>query len=294
MELDLNLVADLVRMAVQEDLGTGDATSEACVPDDASASGAFVLREAGVVAGLPVARKVYEEISAEVRFEDAAGDGDALEAGAVAARVSGPARAVLAGERTALNFLQRMSGIATLVRRCVLAVEGTGCLIQDTRKTVPGWRVLDKYAVRAGGGANHRMGLYGQILIKDNHLRLAALTAPAGADPLRHAVELARRRAPQGMEIEVECDTPAQVEAALAAGADIVMLDNMTDEQMSQCAAKVRACRQRRGGGRPVSEASGGLTHDRLAAVAATGVDRISLGALTHSVRALDIALDFD
>lgn len=294
MPFDSSAVAELIRLAIREDLGDGDVTSEACVPESASATGAFVMREAGVLAGLPAARLVYAEVSADVTVEEIASDGDLLEAGSVVARVAGAARAVLAGERIALNFMQRMSGIASATRECVEAVKGYGCLVQETRKTVPGWRWLDKYAVRMGGGANHRMGLHDQVLIKDNHLRLAAACAPEGTDPIAHAVSLARRRVGATMEVEVECDTPRQVEAALAAGADIVMLDNMTDDQMRACAARVRAARNARNASRPVTEASGGLVPERLAAVAATGVDRISLGALTHSVRALDIALDLD
>jgi nicotinate-nucleotide pyrophosphorylase (carboxylating) len=208
--------------------------------------------------------------------------------------VSGPARAVLAGERVALNFLQRLSGVATLTRRCVEVVRGTPCVIQDTRKTVPGWRVLDKYAVRVGGGMNHRMGLYDQALIKDNHLRLAAAPAGGEADAVAWAVRRVRERVGARMEVEVECETIDQVRAAVEAGADIVMLDNMDMATMRRCAELAREARLARGGRRPVTEASGGIGPDRLAAVAATGVDRISLGALTHSAPALDIGLDFD
>ena len=294
MALDLQRVLPLVRLALEEDLGTSDVTSEAVVPESATASGAFRPRRPGVIAGMPVAGLVYRELSPEVRFEPEVEDGTLLEAGAVAARVEGPARAVLAGERLALNFLQRMSGVATLTRRCVEAVRRTPCVIQDTRKTLPGWRLLDKYAVRVGGGVNHRMGLYDQVLIKDNHLRLAAASAPEGAGALTHAVRSARERVGDRLEIEVECETREQVAEALDAGADIVMLDNMPDALMRECAALVRAARESRRADRPVTEASGGLTPDRLAAVAATGVDRISLGYLTHSAPALDIGLDFD
>jgi len=292
MNLDLSLVEPLVLAAIKEDLGPGDVTCQAMVPEDAISSGAFALRRDGVIAGLPVAQLVYARISAKVEFKIIASEGARLPAGSVVARVRGPARAVLAGERTALNFLQRMSGVATLTRRCVDAIQGTACIIQDTRKTIPGWRYLDKYAVRAGGGVNHRQGLYDQVLIKDNHLRLAALTG--ASDPVIEAVRLARQRAKPGIEIEVECDTPDQVRSAIASGADIIMLDNMDNDTMRACAAWVRQARQERNAPRPVTEASGGIAPDRLASVAATGVDRISLGALTHSAPALDIALDFD
>ena len=294
MSLDLRNVLSLIRLALEEDLGSGDVTSEALVPETAAASGAFRPRREGVVAGLPVAEAVYRELSPAVRFESVVEDGATLDAGAVVARVAGPARAVLAGERLALNFLQRMSGVATLTRRCVEAVRGTPCVIQDTRKTLPGWRLLDKYAVRVGGGVNHRMGLYDQVLLKDNHLRLAAASAPEGVGGLAHAVRLARERVGDRLEIEVECETRDQVAEALGAGADIIMLDNMPDALMRECAALVREAREARRADRPVTEASGGLTPDRLPAVAATGVDRISLGYLTHSAPALDIGLDFD
>ena len=294
MAFDTSKIERLVRLALEEDLGAGDVTSESVVPASAVASGSFALRKRGVIAGLPVARHVYDRVSPEVRFDAIANDGDLLEAGAIVARVSGPARAVLAGERLALNFLQRMSGVATLTRQCADAIRGTPCVVQDTRKTLPGWRYLDKYAVRVGGGVNHRMGLYDQILIKDNHLRMAAADAPQDVDAIAHAVRLARDRVGDAMEIEVECDTPEQADAAIAAGADIIMLDNMTDDQTRKCAAKARCARDTRNANRPVTEASGGLSPERLAEVAATGVDRVSLGVLTHSAPALDIGLDFD
>ena len=290
MTFDPERIAPLVALAIHEDLGAGDVTSEAVVPGQAAASGVFALRAAGVIAGLPVAAYVYAQISPEVAFEPLAHDGDALGAGAQVARVRGPARAVLAGERTVLNFMQRMSGVATLTRQCVEAVRGTPCLIQDTRKTVPGWRYLDKCSVRVGRGANHRMGLYDQVLIKDNHLRLCA----AGQDAIACAVRRARAKTGDTMEIEVECDTPEQVGAAIAAGADIIMLDNMSCDAMRRCAAQVKQAREARQAPRPVTEASGGLTPEDLADVAATGVDRISLGFLTHSAAALDIGLDLD
>ena len=287
MDLDTRRIAPLVEMALQEDVGQGDITSEAIVPPDAIARGEFVLRRAGVIAGLPVAACLYGQVSEDVRFQPLVEDGDALPPGTAAARIAGPARAVLAGERTALNFLQRLSGVATLTRRCVEAVAGTACVIQDTRKTIPGWRLLDKYAVTVGGGTNHRMGLHDRVLIKDNHLQLAR-------GDIATCVRRARAHVAPTIEVEAECETRAQVQAALQAGADIIMLDNMSLDEMTHCASLVKAARDSAGTPRPVTEASGGLALDDLACVAATGVDRVSLGALTHSAPALDIGLDFE
>jgi nicotinate-nucleotide pyrophosphorylase (carboxylating) len=294
MTLDTDRISRLIEIAFEEDLGSGDVTSLAVLPSGVSASGTFRLRADGVVAGLPVAADVYARISEEVLFKPLVTEGDKPGTGAEIARLTGPAAAMLAGERVALNFLQRMSGVATLTRQCVEAVRGTSCVVQDTRKTIPGWRYLDKYAVRVGGGVNHRMGLYDQVLIKDNHLRLCGAAKATEAEAVMLAVQKARGRVGTDLEIEVECETMEQVEAAVRAGADIVMLDNMDAERMRRCADRVRAARESRKADRPVTEASGGLGPADLAAVAATGVDRISLGALTHSAPALDIALDFD
>mgnify|MGYP001195393886 CR=1 FL=1 len=293
MELNAERVAAAVRAALEEDLGGGDVTSEATVEASAQARGWFVARSSGVVAGLPVAREVFRQLSGEVAFSPIAAEGESVAAGARIAEVAGAARALLAGERVALNFVQRLSGIATLTRRCVEAVRGSGARILDTRKTTPGLRFLEKYAVRAGGGVNHRIGLYDQVLIKDNHLEHLRTIAGSLPEAVRLGVLRARARGGAGMVVEVETETLEMVDAALEAGADVIMLDNMSLDEMREAARRVRARRTARGGERPITEASGGIRPEALSQVAATGVDTISLGALTHSAPVLDIALDF-
>jgi nicotinate-nucleotide pyrophosphorylase (carboxylating) len=273
----------LIELALVEDLGpTGDRTSLATIPATAVAAAAFVARSAGVVAGLPVAAMVCRAVDPTLVFAELVADGTAVERGTRIATVAGPLRSILAAERTALNFLQRLSGVATLTRKFVDAAAGSRAKILDTRKTTPGWRRLEKYAVRSGGGTNHRMGLNDGILIKDNHL------AGLGGD-LRKAVEAARGfPGNAGLPVEVEVDTLEQLEVALAVRADIVLLDNMTTDQQ-------RAAVARRDAVAPgvLLEASGGVALATVRDIAATGVDRISVGALTHSAPALDIALDY-
>jgi nicotinate-nucleotide pyrophosphorylase (carboxylating) len=273
----------LIGLALSEDLGTGgDRTSLATIPEAATARAAFVARGAGVVAGLPVAARACRAVSAALSFAPAVPDGTPTARGTVLATVGGPLRAVLAAERTALNFLQRLSGVASLTRKYVEAASGFRAKLLDTRKTTPGWRLLEKYAVRAGGGTNHRVGLYDGILIKDNHL------AGLNGD-VRKAVEAARAFAGNaGLPVEVEVDTLDQLDAALAVRADIVLLDNMTLDQL-------RAAVARRDAVAPgvLLEASGGVNLTTVRDIAATGVDRISVGALTHSAPALDIGLDY-
>jgi nicotinate-nucleotide pyrophosphorylase (carboxylating) len=292
MPLDRSTLADVVHRALAEDVGAGDVTCEAVVPEGLRSEATFISREPGVLAGLPAAEEVFRQISDAVAFAPYAKDGDAIEAGSPLAAVTGPARSLFTGERVALNFLQRLSGIATLTHRCVKAVAGYDCRILDTRKTTPGLRLLEKYAVAAGGGHNHRLGLYDQVLIKDNHL--AALLPEAGdiVAAVALALRKARRRVGAHMCVEIEVETLAMVEAAREAGADILLLDNMSEADMRAATEAIRVVRAERGGSTPIGEASGGLTLDRLAAVAATGVDAISLGMLTHSAPALDIALD--
>ncbi len=274
------LVANLVRAALAEDVGSGDATTLAVVPEGVQAEAFMVTRQACVCAGLPVAEAVFEELDGALAFEPLVSDGTRCSAGQVLARVRGRARAILTGERTALNFVQRLSGIATLTRRFVDALGDSRTRILDTRKTTPGLRFLEKYAVRMGGGSNHRSGLYDRILIKDNHRELAAF---AGPDPIGQAVRSCRAAYPR-LEVEVEADTLEDVEAALAAGADSILLDNMSDEEMAEAVRRVR--------GRALLEASGGITLERIPALARLGLDFISVGALTHSAPAVDIGLD--
>ncbi len=268
---------EIVRRALQEDLGTGDITSEATIPAGLEAEAVVAAREPGVLAGLPAALEVFTQVDPGLTLRPEAADGQRLQAGSRVLYLSGKARSLLAGERVALNFLQRMSGIATATSRLVTLVEGTGARVVDTRKTAPGLRLLDKYAVRQGGGSNHRFGLYDAVLIKDNHVMAAG---GVGA-----AVRSARARAGHMVKIEVEVDTLDQLEEALEAGADLVLLDNMPPETLREAV--------RRTAGRAALEASGGIDEATIRSVAESGVQMISVGALTHSVKALDLALDF-
>jgi nicotinate-nucleotide pyrophosphorylase (carboxylating) len=275
----------LATWALEEDLGTsGDLTSRAIIPPDRVGQAVLVAREAGILAGLPAAQQTFALVDPDLHFQAERADGDRVGPGDRLATVSGRMRSILAGERTALNFLQRLSGVATLTRRHVDAVAGLPCQILDTRKTTPGWRLLEKYAVRCGGGTNHRMGLGDGILIKDNHL--AALGG--GLSAVGEAVRLARRQHPTGIPVEVEVDDLAQLDHALAARPDMVLLDNMTLDQLREAVRRRNAVAPN-----VLLEASGGVTLTSLRDIAATGVDRISIGALTHSARALDIGLDY-
>jgi nicotinate-nucleotide pyrophosphorylase (carboxylating) len=267
-----------IRLALEEDVGTGDATTLATVAPEMSACAAMVAREPMCVAGLDLAEAAFEKADVERLTQD----GHHVSTDAVLMRVSGPAQAILSAERVALNFLQRLSGIATLTARFVEKVAGTNAKILDTRKTTPGWRALEKYAVACGGGTNHRFGLFDMVLIKDNHLRALAHEKP---NAIAAAVRRARERYPK-LKVEVEADTLEQVRQALDAGADIVLLDNMTLDQL-RAAVKLN-------GGQIKTEASGGVNLDTVQAIAETGVDYISVGALTHSARAMDIGLDFE
>jgi nicotinate-nucleotide pyrophosphorylase (carboxylating) len=266
-------VADIVARALGEDVGDGDVTTRATVPEDARAEALITQKAPGVIFGLELAEETFRALDDDVQIERLGPEGEWREKGEVM-RITGSARAILTGERTALNFLQRLSGVATLTARCVRAVEGTNAKILDTRKTTPGLRTLEKAAVAAGGGTNHRAGLYDAILIKENH---AALAGGVGA-----AVRRARQEAP-GLPLEVEARTLAEVDEALAAGAPRILLDNMSVEQLRAAVARVD--------GRAELEASGGLTLQTLREVARTGVQFISVGALTHSAPALDLSL---
>ncbi len=272
----------LIRAALREDLGAGDLTSRALVPADAIAQAVIAARRPCVLAGLPVAVEVFRRLDPRLRCESGRRDGDELNAGDIALRLSGLARALLAGERTALNFLQRLSGVATLTRQFVRRVEGTGVAILDTRKTTPGWRRLEKYAVRCGGGRNHRMGLHDMVLIKDNHRRL--WTGGGAARSLADAVREARRRW-AGRVIEIEVDNERELLDAIEGEPDWILLDNMSARRLRRC---VRLAR-----GRARLEASGRVRLSNVRAVAATGVDAISIGALTHSAPAADLGMDF-
>ncbi|MBX9677548.1 MAG: carboxylating nicotinate-nucleotide diphosphorylase [Gemmataceae bacterium] len=274
----------LLELALQEDLGdAGDITSRSTIPEDSKGRAVFVARSAGVVSGLPAAQLTCETIDGSLQFGTQVRDGTNVTAGQQIATVAGPMRSILTAERTALNFLQHLSGVATLTRRFVDAIAGCKGQILDTRKTLPGWRVLDKYAVRCGGGHNHRMGLHDGVLIKDNHL--ASLRAQG--DPISQAVKAARDFV-TFVTIEIEVDSLDMLREALACKPDIVLLDNMTPDQMHE-AVKLRD----QTAPEVKLEASGGIQLATVRAIADTGVDRISIGALTHSAPALDIALDY-
>lgn len=274
----------LIELALAEDLGgKGDLTCAALIDPKDQAEVQVVARTTGVLAGSPVGRQVFEKLDPAVKWHAAIHDGEAVNPGTVVATVSGSIASLLVGERTMLNFMTHLSGIATITRRFVDAVKGTRARVLDTRKTLPGWRVLEKYAVRCGGGTNHRMGLYDGVLIKDNHL--AAWTQSAS---IADAVRTARKLSPSGVSIEVEVDTLIQLEDALRGQPDIVLLDNMDIESLNRAVA----WRDRSAPGVQL-EASGGVTLSTVTAIAQTGVERISVGGLTHSAPALDLAFDW-
>jgi nicotinate-nucleotide pyrophosphorylase (carboxylating) len=278
----VNTIDDIIRRALDEDAPWGDLTSEAFLPDAARATAALVAREPGVFSGADVFARVFELVDPATRVEVIVGDGQRFEGEAVLARVEGSARAVLRAERIALNLTQRMSGIATLTARYVEAVAGTRARVVDTRKTTPGLRVLERQAVRDGGGHNHRFSLSDAVLAKDNHL---AVLAAAGVS-IGDAIRAARERIGHTTHLEVEVDRLDQIEPVVAAGVDTIMLDNFTPDELREGVALVA--------GRALVEASGGVSLDTVAAIAATGVDVISVGALTHSPRALDLGLDVE
>jgi nicotinate-nucleotide pyrophosphorylase (carboxylating) len=269
----------LIDLALDEDLGRGDLTTDAVIGPDAHGHGTIVARETVVVAGLAVATEVFRRVDPSARVAPLVRDGQSVAAGGVLLSVEGSARGLLRAERTALNFLQRLSGIATRTHQFVAAVAGTRARIADTRKTYPGARMLEKAAVRAGGGSNHRFDLGSGILIKDNHLAIAGSIA--------EAVARARSLAPHGLKIELEVDTLAQLDQALAAGVDIVLLDNFGDEDVLTALARVG-----RATPRPLVEVSGGITLERVRKLAEAGVDIISVGGITHAARAVDLSLE--
>ncbi len=265
----------LIEAALCEDVGKGDLTSEAVVAPDQQARAEIVAKAPGVIAGLPVAERVFRLLQPDIQWQPQVHDGMSVRRGSVVAELAGNARAILKGERTALNFLQRLSGIATLTAECVRRVQNFPVRILDTRKTVPAWRALDKYAVAVGGGTNHRMGLFDGILIKENHVRLVG--------SVKAAIQRARSRYGDRYPVEIEVRSLEEVKEALEAGADVLLLDNMDVDTLRQAV--------RMAGGRAKTEASGGISPDTVRDVAATGVDCISIGSLTHSPPALDLAL---
>ena len=268
---------NIILTALNEDIGTGDITSLSTIPEDRMAYGRFIAKESGVVCGTDVVERTFKLIDKETEVVFSVNDGDKIEKGDVICEVKGKARSLLTAERVSLNFLQHLSGIATRTNTAVEQIKGYKAKIADTRKTTPGLRVLEKKAVKIGGGVNHRFNLADGVLIKDNHI--------VAAGGIKNAVEAARKNAPHTLKIEVEVEDFGMLNEALEAGADIIMLDNMSNEDMKK-AVQIIA-------GRAISEASGNMGEKSLAEVAATGVDLISIGALTHSVKALDISLKF-
>ena len=273
--LNLRSLDPLIELAFEEDIGIGDITTDATVPPTQMGVGTLFAKSEGIIAGLPVAERVFAKLDETLTFRGLVSDGDAVIRGTPIAEVQGSAKTILIGERTALNFLQRLSGIATLTAQFVAAVADYDTKIVDTRKTAAGWRAVQKYAVRVGGGQNHRFGLYDGVLIKDNHI--------VAAGGIGNAVDRARQTVPHTAKIEVEVETRDQVDEALKAGADILLLDNMSPSIMKSVVHEV--------GDLAVTEASGGITLDEVKTVAATGVDLISVGALTHSAMPMDINL---
>ena len=263
---------------LHEDIGFGDVTTMSTIPANEQGIGILYAKEEGVVAGLPIAQQVFETVDPALSFHAKVEEGTRVEIGDQIAEVSGSVRSILSGERLALNLLQRLSGIATKTSEYAEAVAETKARVVDTRKTTPGMRFLEKYAVRIGGGYNHRFALYDAVMIKDNHIK--------GAGSIAQAVAAARASIPHTMTVEVEAESLDQVREALEAGADIIMLDNMSNEQMAEAVQLID--------GRAVVEASGGVNLETIGAIAKTGVDVISVGALTHSVKAFDISLDLN
>lgn len=281
LTLTADEIRDAVCQALTEDVGSGDVTTLATVPADTTARAVMVAREPLTLAGVALAREAFHQLSSSLMLRLASADGCSLQKGDVILEVSGSAHAILTAERVALNFVQRLSGIATMTARFVAAIGGTRAAILDTRKTTPGLRRLEKYAVACGGGSNHRLGLFDMVLIKDNHLAALRDAAP---NAIAAAVARARRQYP-ALQVEVEADTLEQVRQAAEAGADFILLDNMSPALLREAVAAIS--------GRAKTEASGGVNLQNVRAIAETGVDFISVGALTHSARAVDIALDF-
>jgi nicotinate-nucleotide pyrophosphorylase (carboxylating) len=276
--LNFEAIMPLIKYALNEDIGSGDITTNSIIPADMTATASMIAKAPGVIAGLQVAEYAFRSLSPDIEWNPLINDGDRVQKGDYIVKIKGPYRALLTGERLALNFLQRMSGIATMTSKYVEAVKGFKTEILDTRKTVPGMRILDKYSVKIGGGTNHRIGLFDMVLIKDNHIKVAG--------GISKAIDQVRKNSNYGIKIEVEATTLEEVREALGKDIEMIMLDNMDTATMAEAVKIID--------GRAKVEASGNMTLDRLKEVAATGVDYISIGALTHSVMALDISMNIE
>ena len=292
-ELDLEKIKDIVQLAIKEDIGDGDITSKIFIPDGSKTEGMLIAKEAGVVAGLPVAGYVLSQIDENLILTSNIEDGSRVKKGTIIGSVKGLTLSLLSAERLVLNFLQRLSGIATATNRFAEKIKGYRTQIMDTRKTAPGWRYLEKYAVRVGGGINHRMGLYDQILIKDNHLK--AMGTEKENDTISRLVKKAREQIKNGTLIEVEVEDLCQIREVMDAGVDIILFDNMEPSKIREAVDIVKEIEKNQdaGTGKAIlTEASGNITIENVEEYADAGVDRISVGAITHSARALDISFD--
>ena len=292
-ELDLEKIKDIVQLAIKEDIGDGDITSKIFIPDGSKTEGMLIAKEAGVVAGLPVAGYVLSQIDENLILTSNIEDGSRVKKGTIIGSVKGLTLSLLSAERLVLNFLQRLSGIATATNRFAEKIKGYGTQIMDTRKTAPGWRYLEKYAVRVGGGINHRMGLYDQILIKDNHLKTMGSEKENGA--ISRLIRTAREQIENGMLIEIEVEDLCQIKDVVDAGVDIILFDNMEPSKIREAVDIVKEIEKNQdaGTGKAIlTEASGNITIENVEEYADAGVDRISVGAITHSARVLDISFD--
>ncbi|MHC4307173.1 MAG: carboxylating nicotinate-nucleotide diphosphorylase [Planctomycetota bacterium] len=291
-EFDFEEIKEIVQLAIKEDIGAGDITSKIFIPEGSESDGKLIAKETGIIAGLPVAEYVLSQIDKDLLLTVNIEDGSRVEKGAVIARVKGLTSSLLSAERLVLNFLQRLSGIATATNKFAEKVKGYKTQILDTRKTTPGWRYLEKYAVKTGGGANHRMGLYDQILIKDNHLKIMDSEKENG--DMGSLVRKAREQIADEVLIEVEVEDLCQIKDVMDAGVDIILFDNMVPSKVNEAVETVKESGNSRGGsGRDIlTEASGNITIENVEEYAKSGVDRISVGMITHSARALDISFD--
>ena len=289
----------LIQLAIQEDIGTGDITTVNLIPDSLIVEGVFIAKESGVIAGMPVVEYFFSRLDKDVSLQQRIKEGTCVNKGEAIANIKGSAKTLLSGERIALNFLQRLSGIATITAKFVERIKPLKTAVMDTRKTIPGWRYLEKYAVAMGGGVNHRMGLYDQALLKDNHLDI--LKVETGLKPvstsshisiIEKAVSALREKTKRGILVEVETRTLEEVADALKAGVDIILFDNMNIAQLEEAVKMVKNWKPSKGKHKPLAEASGNITMENVRLVAQTGVDRISVGAITHSAKALDISLE--
>ncbi|OHB93669.1 MAG: nicotinate-nucleotide diphosphorylase (carboxylating) [Planctomycetes bacterium RIFCSPHIGHO2_12_42_15] len=291
----------LIQLAIQEDIGTGDITTVNLIPDSLIVEGVFIAKESGVIAGMPVVEYFFSRLDKDVSLQQRIKEGTCVNKGEAIANIKGSAKTLLSGERIALNFLQRLSGIATITAKFVERIKPLKTAVMDTRKTIPGWRYLEKYAVAMGGGVNHRMGLYDQALLKDNHLDI--LKVETGLKPvstsshisiIEKAVSALREKTKRGILVEVETRTLEEVADALKAGVDIILFDNMNIAQLKEAVETVKNWKSSKGKRKPLTEASGNITLENVRLVAQTGVDRISIGAITHSAKALDISLEIN